>query len=86
MMKIRTASGKTFDIEWAAVATIDGVLRFEIIGASFAEVFATFIREENCGTLTRVWDGVEKEYTGYIKLYGINLNAVGNIVVAMEKP
>ena len=84
-MQIRTISGRTFDIAWSGIATIDGALRFEVVGSSFPEVFGVFSRVDDCKTLLRVWDGVETAYTGYTRLVGIMRNGIGNIIVAMER-
>lgn len=82
--KIKTATGKEFEILWDGVASIDGALRFAVINAPMAEIFETFSDPAECTTLTRIWDGVESVYTGYTRFRGVDRKIDGEIVVAID--
>ena len=84
MKTLRLANGKEFDILWDGVATLDGALRFAVVNATPAEIFAAFSDPDACATLTRVWDGIESVYTGYTQFRGFDRKVDGEIVVTME--
>ena len=81
---IKTASGKEFEILWDGASTIDGSLRFAVVNATMAEIFAAFSDPAACATLTRLWDGKESVYTGYTQFRGVDLKPDGEIVVSLN--
>ena len=85
MIKIETANGKAFQIEWAGVSSIDGVLRFAVVNAELTEILATFTVPENCQELTRVFDEDRKTFTGYTVFRGVQINYDGTTVVSLSK-
>jgi hypothetical protein len=85
MIKIETTKGKNFQIEWAGVSSIDGVLRFAVVNTELTEILATFTVPENCKELTRVFDEDRKTFTGYTVFRGVQINYDGSIVVSMSK-
>lgn len=82
--KLKMSTGTEFDILWDGVSTIDGTLRFAVVNATMAEIFAAFSDPHACSTLTRVWDGIESVYTGYTVFRGVDLKPDGEIVVSMN--
>lgn len=85
MIKLETSNGKEFQIAWAGVANLDGVLRFAVENAELGEIIATFTVPENCTELARVFDEDRKTFTGYTVFRGIQINYDGSIVVSMSK-
>ena len=85
MIQIRTANNDLFQIAWAGVSSIDGILRFAVINPNIAEVFSVFSNPANCSTLTRVFDNQETVYSGYSVFRGITVNFDGSVIVAMSK-
>lgn len=85
MQKIITISEKEFDVDWAGVATIDGVLRFAVINGDMPEVFTTFSNPEETEVLVHTFDNIRKEYEGYTVFRGVSLNYQNEIIVALSK-
>lgn len=85
MIKLRTANGHTFEIEWIGVANIDGVLRFSVINAEVSELVSIFTVPENCTTITRVFDEDERTFTGYTTFRGVQINYDNSIIVSLSK-
>lgn len=85
MIKLLTANGEEFDVAWMGVASMDGGLRFGVINSTAEKIFSIFTVPENCTVLTRVFDGVEKEYEGYTVFRGMTINYNDEIVVSMSK-
>jgi hypothetical protein len=85
MIKLVTTNNKEFEIKWAGVANIDGVLRFAVTGANLVDIFTAFTNPANCQTLTRVFDEDEKEFTGYTVFRGVTVNYEGDVIVALSK-
>ena len=85
MIKIVTANNEEFEIKWAGVANIDGVLRFAVVNGDPAELLRVFSQPENCTTLKRVFDETEKEFVGYTVFRGVTINYEGDVIVAMSK-
>lgn len=85
MIKLETANGKTFEIAWAGVASIDGVLRFAVLNAELEDILATFTVPENCTELSRVFDEDRKTFTGYTVFRGVQINYDGTTVVSLSK-
>ncbi len=86
MKTIKTASGKTFEILWDGVATIDGALRFAVVNASMPEILATFMDPTETATLTRAWDEeeVSATYAGFTRFRGIDRKPDEEVIVALE--
>lgn len=85
MMKIITKSRKEFQIEWAGVSTIDGALRFLLVGVSAQTAFATFSNETDLSVLTQDWDGLTNVYNGFTKLKTVDIQPDGNVLIALSK-
>ena len=84
MYKLRTATGREFDILWDGASTIDLTLRIAVVNSDMATIFAVFSDPAETATLTRVWDGIESVYTGYTVFRGVDLKPDGEIVVALN--
>ena len=84
-MKIITKSGKEFQIEWAGVATIDGALRFLLVGTSAQVAFETFSNSRETSVLTQDWDGLLADYVGFSKLKTIDIQQDNNVLIALSK-
>ncbi len=84
MKTLRTAKGKTFDLLWDGVSTIDGALRFAVVNSDMDTVHNTFKDPKETATLTRVDDGIESVYTGYTAYRGFDRKVDGEIVVAID--
>ena len=84
-MKITTATGKTFNVAWAGVATIDGALRFELIGVSLRDAFDVFSNDTETKILIYDWDGQVEEFYGYVLVKTVDVQPSGNIIVALSK-
>lgn len=87
MLTLRTATGKTFQIDWIGVSTLDGSLRFEVVGdVNMFELISVFIQPEETATLTRVFDEDEKTFSGFTDFKGVDKKyGDGGIVVALVK-
>ena len=85
MINLITADGKTFEIEWIGVSTLDGALRFGVKNADITRLLAIFTKPENCTVLTRLFDGEEKTFEGYTVFRGITIDYDGTIIVALSK-
>lgn len=83
-MIIRTISGKEFRVLWVGVAFND-ILHFAVIDGDMNEIFSTFSDPDETGTLIRVYDGTETEFSGYSVFNGFNKEKTGNIVVSLAK-
>ena len=85
MIELQTSGGDSFQIEWAGVASIDGVLRFAIVGAELSKIMEAFTKPENCTTLTRVFDNDEQAFVGYSVFRGVQIAYDGSVIVSMSK-
>lgn len=85
MMKIITKSGKEFQIEWAGVATIDGALRFLLVGTSAQVAFETFSNSRETSVLTQDWDGLLTDYVGFSRLKTIDIQQDNSVLIALSK-
>lgn len=86
MIKLKTATGKEFEIGWIGVSELDGSLRFEVMGANMFELITVFIRPEETATLTRIFDEDEKVFDGFTVFKGVDQKfGDGGIVVALVK-
>lgn len=84
-MKIITATKKSFEVAWAGVATIDGALRFELIGVDLQEVFTVFSDKNETENLTHDWDGQTQTFYRFTNVKTIDVQPNGNVVVALSK-
>jgi len=84
-MFLRTATGKEYMIGWIGVASIDGVLRFGILGGDSTDVFSTFTNRNETNVLTRIFDGVENSYYNYTVFKSIDVEPDGSIIVALGR-
>lgn len=84
MNKLRTATGKEFDILWDGASTIDGALRFAVVNATLDQIHNTFKHPEETETLTRIQDGTESVYTGFTDYRGFDKKPDGEVVVALN--
>lgn len=85
MITIKTVNNDVFEIAWAGVATIDGVLRFAILNANLIDIMTVFTNPTNCETLTRIFDENEKEFVGYTVFRGIQVAFDNSVIVSMSK-
>ena len=83
-MILRTSLGKEYNVNWCAVSSIDGCLRFEITDITFIDAFNVFGNSDETFLITLYIDDVNfREYSGYTKLIGVNGNE--NITVSLIK-
>lgn len=85
MQKIITKTGKEFEVAWAGVATIDGVLRFSVLNSDMTTVFASFSDPKETEVLTHMFGDTPKEYVGYTTLRGVTLNYQDEMIVALSR-
>lgn len=83
MRILKTATGKEFSIEWDGVSFIDLTLRFLITDSNMDDVLATFTKPEETKTLTRIEDGIESVYEGFVKFRGVDLRPNNAILVSL---
>ena len=84
-MKIVTKTGKEYEINWAGIATVDGALRFEIVNGTLSDIFSCFSSPEETAELSRVWGDSTTVYEGFTAFKTIDIQANGNIIVALSK-
>lgn len=84
MKTLKTNTGKTLDIIWDGVSTIDYALRIAVVNSDMDTVHAIFRSPEETAVLTRIDDGIESVYTGYTGYRGFDRKTDGEIVVALE--
>lgn len=86
MQKIKTATGKEYEVLWCGPSTIDMALRFEVVNVDMNTVIATFTNAKETGRLTHLFDERETVFNNYTQFKGVDLKPDGSIVVAlMEK-
>ena len=85
MLKLETALGASFPLNWIGVSDLDGSLRFEIPGTDLPGLFAVFNDPEHTRTLTRIFDEDKKSFEGYTGFKGIEKMGSGNIVIRLIK-
>ena len=85
MLKIETAQGTSFPINWIGISDLDGSLRFEVMEGDITVLFGIFSDPEHTKTLTRVFDEDRKAFEGFTVFKGIERMASGNIVVRLMK-
>lgn len=84
MKTLRTNTGKTLDIIWDGVSTIDYSLRIAVVNSDMDTIHAIFRDPDETAVLTRIDDGIESVYTGYTGYRGFDRKTDGEIVVALE--
>ena len=65
MQKVRTASGKEFNVNWCGQATLDLALRFGVPDGNMTELFQTFTSPAETQTLIHLFDEEEIVFTGF---------------------
>ena len=83
MQKVITATGKEFNVNWCGQATIDFVLRFEVVNSTMANILSTFMNPVETEKLTHIFDENRAVYTGFTQFKGVDLKPSGTIVVAL---
>ncbi len=83
MKTLKTATGKEFDILWDGVS-FDYVLRFAVVNSDMDTIHQTFRDPAETATLTRIEDGIESVYTGFVGYRGFDKKMDGEIVVALN--
>ena len=85
-MEIRTASGKTYPVLWADVSTIDSRLRFELTEQlPLTDAAALFEDPEETKTLTRVEDGEEKVFRGFVVLESVDTRERDGTMITLRR-
>ena len=85
MQKIITKSGEEFEVSWAGVASIDGVLRFAVLNSDMGTVFNTFTNPEETEILVHEFDNTPKEYIGYTVFRGVLMNYQNELIVSLSR-
>ena len=80
MLKLITATNKTYPVNWAALSHLDGSLRFEVSSGDFAELYRVFTDPTETETLTRVFDENETVFEGYTDLFRIERMPSGVVI------
>lgn len=68
MIKIITAQGTEFNVNWMGLSELDGSLRFEVVGSDMQTLFAMFSDPEHTSKLKRVFDEDTLEFEGYTRI------------------
>ena len=85
MIKIITAQGTEFAVNWAGVSELDGSLRFEVAGVALESLIPVFSDKEQTKTLTRVFDDDKREFVGYTRVIRIAQMATGVVIGLMQE-
>ena len=80
---IRTAKGRELPILWIGVADIDGSLHFEVVDNDIEALFNIFRDPEETEVITRIYDGVEKTFTGFTRFKGIDVTGHATTVISL---
>ena len=80
MIKLITATNKSFPVNWAALSHLDGSFRFEVTDGDFAELYRVFTDPNETVTLTRVFDEGETVFDGYTDLFRIERMPSGVVI------
>ena len=83
MQKVITATGKEFNVNWCGQATIDFVLRFEVVNSTMANILSTFMNPIETAKLTHIFDENRAVYTGFTKFKGVDLKPNDAVVVSL---
>lgn len=85
MQQLITATGRTFNIVWLGLSTVDNALRFEIKDLDIISAFQTFTDTTETAILTHVFDEAQTVYSGYTKLQGLDTGVNNRIIVSMVR-
>ena len=85
LIKLITATNKSYPVNWAALSHLDGSLRFEVSSGDFAELYRVFTDPAETETLTRVFDENETVFAGYTGRFRIERMQNG-IVIGLRRP
>jgi len=83
MQKVITATGKEFNVNWCGQATIDFVLRFEVVNSTMANILSTFMNPVETEKLTHIFDENRAVYTSFTKFKGVDLKPNDAVVVSL---
>lgn len=87
-MRIELTSGKTYQVLWCGVSSIDEKIRINLQGSTISDAFSTFTNPEETKSIkyyrSDSGTGWYDEYKGYTNLKGINEDNRG-IVVTLAK-
>lgn len=83
MQKVITATGKEFNVNWCGQATIDFVLRFEVVNSTMTNILTTFMNPVETAKLTHIFDENRAVYTGFTKFKGVDLKPNDAVVVSL---
>ena len=83
MQKVITATGKEFNVNWCGQATIDFVLRFEVVNSTMANILSTFMNPVETEKLTHIFDENRAVYTSFTKFKGVDLIPNDAVVVSL---
>jgi len=83
MQKVITETGKEFNVNWCGQATIDFVLRFEVVNGTMTNILSTFMNPVETAKLTHIFDENRAVYTGFTKFKGVDLKPNDAVVVSL---
>lgn len=83
MQKVITETGKEFNVNWCGQATIDFVLRFEVVNSTMTNILTTFMNPIETAKLTHIFDEDRAVYTGFTKFKGVDLKPNDAVVVSL---
>ncbi len=83
MIILVTAKGTELPILWIGISDFDGSLRFEVLSDDMNMLYSIFTDPDHTQTLTRIFDDVRKEFTGFTAFKGIERMNPGNIVIRL---
>ena len=85
MYILKTALNKVYDITGAAIASVDGALRIWFKEGTVSNLVTTFTNPEETELLTKVFDGVETQFEGFVMFRGIEISRTGEIMVTLAR-
>lgn len=83
MQKVITETGKEFNVNWCGQATIDFVLRLEVVNSTMTNILSTFMNPVETAKLTHIFDENRAVYTGFTKFKGVDLKPNDAVVVSL---
>ena len=85
MQTLTTASGKTIEVLWCGISTIDFALRFATKTKDVSGLFSLISDTDETKTLIHRFDENETVFENYTQFYGININPIdGSATVALR--
>lgn len=84
MIKMVTAQGTEFEVNWAGVSELDGSLRFEVVGSEIPTLYGVFSDKEHTKVLARVFDEDRREYRGYTRIIRLAQMPSGIVIGLMQ--